>query len=149
MSLPCAFEFRDLRVEEEVMVSEVARPSLFESDEMLARQLLRCIAACIYDLQVNSARRDWWKSWKGKARAFRGEADRRELLRAFLHLIGSSPRRSMITAYAVNGMFERDEYVRLGAVFVLRDSTRRVALDLREAWRRRERDPGVIDLLRP
>lgn len=109
-------------------------------------RLMSMIAGCIVNFNINPARKALWQYWQ------RGQylldEDRRVLARALWNLVGSSPRRSLIFAYASNGLFDHHENVRKAAALITRDTNNKVAVTIREKVASTEDNPEVLYLLR-
>jgi hypothetical protein len=121
-------------------------PCLWDTNPTVGRGIVRLIATSIDAFSVNPARSVLWRSWKGN-RKYVDPGDRHELVRALWNLVGGSPRRSGILAYACNGLFDEHEEIRKAAAFLGRDSDRPIVREIRE-WRlERETDPEVRELL--
>jgi len=144
---PHVIDFETFRTRGTITSPMTIPKCLFATDQDLAKRLLTVIAECIVNFNINPIRKSLWKFWQGQSLS-PGDGARRELVRALWNLIGSSPRRSLIFAYASNGLFDSNEDVRKAAALITRDTDNKVAVTIREKVALTEGDPGVRYLLR-
>jgi NAD-dependent SIR2 family protein deacetylase len=143
---PHVIDFEIFRTRGIITLPMSVPKSSFETDRNLARRILSLIAECIVDFNMNPGRNALWKTWQGHV-FYPGDESRRELARALWNLIGSSPRRSLLCAYASNGLFDSNENVRRAAALITRDTDNRVAVAIRAKVALAECDTDVRDLL--
>ncbi len=108
--------------------------------------ILRTITRSLLAFDVSHIRTGLWKGWNVR-REYTGPEDRHELLRALGALIGGSPRRSLLSGYAANGLFDEHAEVRRAAALLSSSSTEGAVKTLREMALIRETDPEVRELL--
>ncbi len=119
--------------------------SPLESNPAVARRILRTLGQTMLDLATSGVQREVWRRVaSGKCES---EYDRRDVVRALWNRLGGSPRRSLLLAYAANGLFDRSLVVQKAAALVSLNSTNGVGLEVRKELLERATDPDLKDLL--
>lgn len=145
--LPKTFSFCEIVNQEvpEHLIIQDSPPT--DSQKKRTLKLIKIIARLFGDIELNTIRNGYWKSWAKKSE-YVGLNDRSELIKALPGQLTVSSRRNSILTLACNGLVDKDVKVRRACALVTQDLKSEFARKIRNSCRKSETDMGVIDLLR-